>query len=515
MENSRRVSLERRNRAELFKNFLSDLILGSNEPGEYAALVGEGLLCLGLALGVRSGLSDWPFAHRPGHEIPLALLEACEPGHLPELYQWSLNFRPVVRRGGVAWTSDNLSRRDAGSYFTPPEFVEKVLASALLSCKPTSGFSVCDPTCGAGAFLLEAAKLLSKRTGGSIDVVLRESIFGCDNDPVAVELCRLMIWLEAGYKIPEGNLICADALSLDWPKTFPDVFERGGFDAVVGNPPFGAVVDGRVPHEAKAMRAQRFPELGGTADFSYYFASLGSRLLKEDGQMGMVLPRAFLSASSSRGLRQLAGYECTLIESCVGHQAFDGAAVHVCLAAFKRSGVGPNVSAVEVREPRSLLVTASLTVSEAYDLAAVIVDKKSGKEPKLLTTGLIDPGSSLWGEVPCRYLKSKYMHPRAPKGSLSPSRLATARKPKLIVAGLSRTIECFLDEHAEYAGSVSTYTITHPKDDERMLRRAMKHLHSAEISARFRSELGSAALGGGNITLTKRFLRQVLAEAGF
>jgi hypothetical protein len=293
------------------------------------------------------------------------------------------------------------------------------------------------------------------------------------------------------------------------------VFAHAGFDAVVGNPPFGAVVDGRVPAAIKSQRATRFQELTGTADLSYYFASLALRLVHPKGRAAMILPRAFLGARSSEGLRNLDGHEFSVLASCSQHDAFDGASVYVCLAGFESRSLAPIVRDMAQQEPVTLNVTASLTVAEAYNLAQKLIDRKVGAGYKLLTTGLIDREKSLWGDVPCRYLKKKYAHPRAPARSLSATRNAMARKPKIIVAGLSRVIECFLDETAEYAGSVGTYTITHPTDDRRMLRRAMQRLHSKEISTRFRQELGSAALGGGNITLTKRFLRQVLAEAGF
>jgi hypothetical protein len=503
--NSRGLSLERRKRAELFQILISKHLLGSIEPVAYLNVVESILMGLGASLGATRGLGRFPGVRAIRNE---ELLEGLEPPHIPELYQWSLSMLPETRDGAVEWVFDNRARRNSGSYYTPPEPVSQLLRFAL----PSSQGTICDPSCGAGAFLIAAAKVASEFKGRTVRQVLEDDIFGCDTDPIALRLCRLLMWLETGALIPEENLICADALTLDWPVRFPKVFADGGFDTVIGNPPFGAVVDGRVPEHAKQLRTLRFPELGGTADFSFYFASLARSIVKPEGKIGLVLPRAFLSARSARGLRD---GRLGLIQSCTTHNSFDGAAVYVCLVGFGPTISGKHISRQIELQTQTLQVTASLTVSEAYDLAPQILNRKSGTAPKLLTTGLINPGSSLWGEVTCRYLRCKYSHPRAPAKSLRPTRRAVAKRPKLLVAGLSRTIECFLDTHAEYVGAVSTYTITHPNDDLQMLERAMKHLHSDEVSARFRRELGSAALGGGNITLTKRFLHQVLAESGF
>jgi hypothetical protein len=535
VEKARSLTLERKKRFELFRANVANQVQNvANGPG-YSASVEAILTGLGLEMGKSIGHVKPPFTPLKGLQGLEGLLQFCEPCHLPELYQDSLEVRPTLTPNAVEWVA-NTSRRDAGSFFTPPGLVDTLLKfiwtqpshastarqrplrppqTHAVEAKTRLGkFTICDPSCGAGAFLIAAAKALAETTKKPIGQIVKQSIFGCDNDPVVLKLCRLMIWLETGESIPQRNLVCADAFAMDWQKAFPDVFDEGGFDAIVGNPPFGGVVDGKVPSHIKESRRARFPELGGTADLSAYFVSLGTRLIKPSGRMAMVLPRAFLGSRATHELRNMRDRECIVLESCASHDSFDGAAVYVCLLGFqKRKAV--TASVIARQEPAILSVTASLTVSEAYDLARSVIDHEHRGGQKLLTTGLIEPNESLWGQVTCRYLKSKYKHPRAPEKSLKETRRVISRKPKLIVAGLSRTPECFLDEAAEYVGSVGTYTITHPSDDCRILRRAMKRLHSKEISERFRAELGYAALGGGNITLTKRFLRQVLAEAGF
>ena len=130
-----------------------------------------------------------------------------------------------------------------------------------------------------------------------------------------------------------------------------------------------------------------------------------------------------------------------------------------------------------------------------------------------MTTGLIDPGFCHWGQRRCRYLGRDFDFPGiANHADLTPSlrrRLVRSRRPKILVAGLSKRIECMLDPAGQYVGAVSTYTIVHPADDVAELRRLATHLHSSEIDRQFHDELGANAVGGGDIVMRKQFLREI------
>ncbi len=154
-------------------------------------------------------------------------------------------------------------------------------------------------------------------------------------------------------------------------------------------------------------------------------------------------------------------------------------------------------------------VAASMTAGDAYDCLPSLLDERSGGCIKLLTTGLIDPDKSLWGARNCRYLGRNLRHPRLkaeqPTASLQ-RRIEMARRPKIIVAGLSKRIECHFDLAGEYIGAVSTFSIFHPDDDVRALDRVHARLLEPTATAQFVSELGANAMGGGSITMKKKFL---------
>lgn len=154
------------------------------------------------------------------------------------------------------------ARKLTGSYYTPDSLVQELIKSALepviertLAENPQEpvkallALSVCDPACGSGHFLLAAARRIAEEvarlnaTDGNplpadyrraLRDVVAHCIFGVDKNPMAVELARTALWLEA--YTPER------------PLTFLDAHLRCG-DALLGilDP---AVLDAGIPDKA-------------------------------------------------------------------------------------------------------------------------------------------------------------------------------------------------------------------------------------------------------------------------
>ena len=130
--------------------------------------------------------------------------------------------------------------------------------------------TICDPACGSGAFLNQALEFLiaehryvdelqAKLMGDSMilsDVetsILENNIYGVDLNDESVEIAKLSLWLrtaQKGRKLNSlnSNIKCGNSLiddpevvgdkAFSWEKEFPEVFARGGFDVVIGNPPY-------------------------------------------------------------------------------------------------------------------------------------------------------------------------------------------------------------------------------------------------------------------------------------
>jgi hypothetical protein len=186
----------------------------------------------------------------PPRRVNYAALDVEELG---SVYESLLEFHPAIevdhaRRTVFSFVAGS-ERRTTGSYYTPPELVAELIKSALEpvledrlnACagndakeKAILSIRVCDPACGSGHFLLAAARRLGKelarvRTGEDEPAPerLREAtrdciahcIYGVDKNPLAVDLCRVALWLE-------GH-------TADKPLTFLDHRIRCG-DSLVG-----------------------------------------------------------------------------------------------------------------------------------------------------------------------------------------------------------------------------------------------------------------------------------------
>jgi hypothetical protein len=113
-------------------------------------------------------------------------------------------------------------------------------------------------------------------------------------------------------------------------------------------------------------------------------------------------------------------------------------------------------------------VSGAATVAEAYALQAVLRDERAPTDADLrvLNSGTIDPFEPLWGRKPMRYLGQRYARPVVREqdlAALPPRRLEQARSPKVIVAGMTRRLECVADRRGQWLAAKST-SIVRPRD---------------------------------------------------
>ncbi|WP_199320773.1 Eco57I restriction-modification methylase domain-containing protein [Leptolyngbya sp. FACHB-261] len=157
---------------------------------------------------------------------------ALDVEELGSVYESLLEFHPNVSQVDGIWEFQLVTgseRKTTGSYYTPPELVGQLIKSALepvivdrlasLGSDATVEaqeqallkLKVCDPACGSGHFLLAAARRIGKelarvRTGEmqpgaeplrvAIRDVIQHCIYGVDLNPLAVDLCKVALWLE-------------------------------------------------------------------------------------------------------------------------------------------------------------------------------------------------------------------------------------------------------------------------------------------------------------------------------
>ena len=201
---------------------------------------------------------------------------------------------------------------------------------------------IVDPACGSGAFLNEALSFLIKEHKEIDDLIaeltntplrifdteksiLENNIYGVDINEESVEIAKLSMWLRTAQKGRQlsdlsNNIKCGNSLiddpkiagdkAFNWENEFPEVFKNGGFDVVIGNPPY--VSHDRVNN--KKYLSVTYKSHQGFADLFCYFYELGVKLLKKDGVLSFITSNSFLKAEYGAPLRKFLLNNSTLLE---------------------------------------------------------------------------------------------------------------------------------------------------------------------------------------------------------
>jgi type I restriction-modification system DNA methylase subunit len=232
---------------------------------------------------------------------------------------------------------------------------------------------VCDPACGSGAFLIQAYELLEDaydevvtalclRQGPQNEklyeeisrTILRENLHGVDLSREAVEITQLALWLRTARRgqsladlsqhIKVGNSLAddpkIDAHAFDWPREFPSIMAEGGFDCVIGNPPYVKLQNfrKREPRIAEFLVHRYKSARTGNFDMYLPFIERGLELLKPDGRMGFIAPNVWLFNEYGRGLRELVAETGSLqrFVDFKSHQIFEDATTYTALQFFTK-----------------------------------------------------------------------------------------------------------------------------------------------------------------------------------
>ena len=186
-------------------------------------------------------------------------------------------------------------RRRAGAHYTPAAIADGIVARALDGLD-ASAPAICDPAVGGGAFLLAAARRLTAE-GVPMETAVA-GLHGVDQDGLAVDVAGTALGLLAltHGAAARPQLRVADALALRGPD---ELGVAGGFDAVLGNPPFLGQLARATARSAAARAAlrERFgAAAGGYADAALLFVLLGLDLVRPGGRVALIVPESVLAA---------------------------------------------------------------------------------------------------------------------------------------------------------------------------------------------------------------------------
>jgi hypothetical protein len=251
--------------------------------------------------------------------------------------------------------------RELGSFYTPAAIARRMVVACLDRWASAGEFGptatqpircrVLDPACGDGAFLLEVIDELCRRADKSTDLeahahsasgalfrlgLVRDQIFGVDIVRSAVEALRgrLLERIAAGgamaaeaEQVVQRNIRCGDSLrgpdwrngqdsifraveektsdlfpAIDWRRDFPDAAAAGGFDIIIGNPPYLRERNAKALFDslAKTELGTRWRE--ARMDLWYYFVHRSLDLLRPGGFLSFIVNSYWMS---SRGAGRL------------------------------------------------------------------------------------------------------------------------------------------------------------------------------------------------------------------
>ena len=267
---------------------------------------------------------------------------------LGNIYEQYLGYllKKTEKRGKLV--EGKAHRKEQGIYYTPTYVVDYIVKNTIGELAKDkkidlSKIKVLDPACGSGSFLMKAFDYLvtldrkknkdsdqmkldtsgvSVTYGRKIEI-LKNNIFGVDLDPKAVEIAQLNLLLKAAEKkhrlptlqenIKVGNSLIDDPAvsprAFKWEEQFKEIISEGGFDVVVGNPPWGA----QITENEKKHYTSSYESIKREIETQLLFIEKALKLTKEHGYIGFIVPNTWMYLFSTEILRHKVLDECEIV----------------------------------------------------------------------------------------------------------------------------------------------------------------------------------------------------------
>jgi len=257
---------------------------------------------------------------------------------------------------------------------------------------------IVDPACGSGAFLTACFRYLLdehkwiqnelfKYEAGLFDYhdidkqIIEKNLFGVDINGASVGIAKLSLWLQTAKRDrPLSNLMnnikSANSLTTNWNELFPEIMANGGFDCVIGNPPYvGEKGRKDIFRPIREVFKDRYET---NSDIFYFFFMKSIDILKDNGNFGFITTNYFLTADGAVKLRKelrerTAIYniinfnEMKLFESALGQ--------HNIITIFKKTTKVLDTNIINVISPDNITQEQLFKNSEEVEVFTVKSDQ--------------------------------------------------------------------------------------------------------------------------------------------
>ncbi len=259
--------------------------------------------------------------------------------------------------------------------------------------------------------------------------ILTQNIYGVDLDAAAVEVTQLSLYLkmlenenrttlqrqrelltdETGIALLpplQDNIKCGNSLiasdfsmmsedlvrvhAFDWPVQFAPIMRAGGFDAVIGNPPYIRIqtLQESDPESVNYLNEHYAAAAKGNYDIYVVFVERALSLLNPVGRLGYILPHKFFNAQYGEALRAnlTNGKHLNKIVHFGDQQIFEGATTYTCLLFLTKSASAKfEVTKVTDLKDWQANLTGTSGTLQASELKADEWNFNVGHDSKLFT----------------------------------------------------------------------------------------------------------------------------------